>query len=127
MAKKAVRKFAVPSNRERECRDMCGKDYYNNRNLPCLVKTPWGGYERHRDKCKHSAELIDGTRSLRFKPKDYIVTEYDDGTWRCSCPHNIFRREECDHIREAKRNPEPYEISVEFTGKGVEALRKVFH
>ena len=128
MTKKEVkRKFAVPSNTNRDCSDMCGKNYYQDKTLPCLERSSLGGYVRNKQKCKFFGELIQSRYGIYFKPKDYIVTEYIDGTWRCSCPHNIFRRIECDHIREAKRNPEKYEIDPEFTGKTIEALRKVFH
>ncbi|MHC4311235.1 MAG: hypothetical protein ACYSW3_02045 [Planctomycetota bacterium] len=34
--------------------------------------------------------------------KTYKVTEYDDDTWACGCPHWIYRRKECKHIRDAK-------------------------
>jgi len=38
--------------------------------------------------------------------KEYTVTLYSDGTWKCSCPHWIFRLqktgEDCKHIRSCR-------------------------
>jgi hypothetical protein len=34
--------------------------------------------------------------------KRYTVTFYEDGTWACSCPHWIYRRAYCKHIRECQ-------------------------
>jgi hypothetical protein len=36
------------------------------------------------------------------KDKTYKVSEKWTGQFVCSCPHNIFRKVECDHIKEAK-------------------------
>jgi hypothetical protein len=36
------------------------------------------------------------------KDKTYKVSEKHTGEFVCSCPHNIFRKLECDHIREAQ-------------------------
>lgn len=30
--------------------------------------------------------------------KSYVVSQAEDGTWGCSCPHWKFRRQECSHI-----------------------------
>lgn len=38
--------------------------------------------------------------------KMYKVSKKHDGTYVCSCPHNIFRKVTCDHIREAMRYEE---------------------
>ena len=38
-------------------------------------------------------------------PKGYVITEYDDGSWACSCPAWKFHRGErvdCKHILEIK-------------------------
>ncbi len=35
--------------------------------------------------------------------KTYTVTKHSEFKWSCTCPHHIFRRAECKHIREAMR------------------------
>jgi len=42
--------------------------------------------------------------SLSDPYKRYTVTLYEDGTWACSCPHWIYRRAYCKHIRECQYN-----------------------
>ena len=40
--------------------------------------------------------------------KIYTVSQADDGTYGCSCPHWCFRRQECSHIAYIKiTQPEP--------------------
>jgi hypothetical protein len=34
--------------------------------------------------------------------KIYKVTLYEDGSYACSCPHWIYRRKECKHIKQVK-------------------------
>lgn len=34
----------------------------------------------------------------RFYVKSYIVQQNSNGTWTCSCPDFIFRRQICKHI-----------------------------
>lgn len=34
--------------------------------------------------------------------KTYKVTLYEDGSYACSCPHWIYRKKECKHIRQCK-------------------------
>ena len=36
----------------------------------------------------------------------YVVAKTEDGEWGCSCPHWKFRRIECKHIRQVKRDRE---------------------
>jgi len=43
--------------------------------------------------------------------KEYVITEYDDGSWACSCPAWIFHKGErvnCKHINQiiCRRNNE---------------------
>jgi predicted nucleic acid-binding Zn finger protein len=34
--------------------------------------------------------------------RSYVVSKKRDGTWACSCPRWIFKREDCKHIHELK-------------------------
>lgn len=36
------------------------------------------------------------------KPIEYIVRALPDGTYRCSCPHFVFRGVYCKHIKKIK-------------------------
>ncbi len=110
---KYKRKFKVPGNTIKDCWDFrkkCRKKYGKQ---PCLQDHP---YQRDESRCPYPIH----------KPNDYIVSELYDGTWQCSCPAWKFRRKLCDHIRKAQREPEKYEIAVEFTGKTTDVLTKIF-
>jgi len=41
-------------------------------------------------------------RSLTDETKTYIVTRNKDGTFSCTCPHHVFRKAECKHIKHVK-------------------------
>lgn len=114
MVVKYKRKFKVPGDTIHDCwsfRKKCNKKYGDAK--PCLVGDRW---RRDESKCPFPIN----------KPTEYIVSEMEDGTWRCSCPVWKFRRQQCHHIDKAKRNPEKYEISVEFTGKLTDVFDKIF-
>jgi hypothetical protein len=36
--------------------------------------------------------------------KQYIVSKNKDGTFSCTCPHHIFRKAECKHIKKVKES-----------------------
>ncbi len=125
------RKFRVPGDTEKWCSDFekkCEKKYgrdHTHGSLPCKGKFRYyliengkriNYYGRDESKCPFGAG----------KPAMYIVSEMEDGTWRCSCPAWKFRRKRCHHIDKAKWNPDKYEIAKEFTGRTAEALDRVF-
>jgi len=37
----------------------------------------------------------------------YTVSQAEDGTWGCSCPHWIHRRAVCKHIRQVQEGLHP--------------------
>ena len=39
--------------------------------------------------------------------KRYQVTLHPTGSWSCTCPHHLYRKVECKHIRQAKRQQSP--------------------
>jgi len=130
---KYKRKFLVKGDTPRVCTDFkeC-KEYFAPRSgkiedlPPCIrdvakqLNRTWNLWDSMREmqKCPYQDEL--------GKPRGYIVSEMEDGTWKCSCPQWKFRRKECHHIKRAKRNPEKYEIAKEFTGKTTEIVTKLF-
>jgi len=127
MAVKYKRKFLVPGDTIKRCRDFrkkCIKKGYRNTgrtaDLPCAVKDPRFTnstyYRRDESRCPFPIN----------KPTDYIVSETLNGEWQCSCPVWKFRRRQCHHIEKAKADPEKYEIAVGFTGRTTDALAKVF-
>jgi len=130
MKRKYKRKFKVPGRTIRTCRDFrekCSEIYGYDiglGKLPCEVKVPTavktytGRFYIWVSKESHCPFPIN-------KPKDYIVSETVDGEWQCSCPVWKFKRRECHHIREAKRNPKKYEIPLEFTERRIETLSRI--
>lgn len=123
------RKFLVPGDTPQKCTDFC-KNYFiadSYEELPPCIRDVakklgrmynlWDSL-KEMHKCPHRDEL--------GKPRKYIVSELEDGTWQCSCPQWKFRRKICHHIEKAKANPEKYEIAKEFTGKTTEVFTKVF-
>ncbi|TFF93542.1 MAG: hypothetical protein EU544_05730 [Promethearchaeota archaeon] len=38
------------------------------------------------------------------KSKKYKVTKNSNGSYSCTCPHHVFRKAECKHIKEVKRS-----------------------
>ena len=110
------RKFRVPGDTIKDCwsfRTKCDKKYRDGK--PCL-NMQRSYRKRDKSKCPYPID----------KPTMYIVSEMEDGTWRCSCPVWKFRRRACHHMDKARANPEEYEIAVEFTGRTTEILEKVF-
>lgn len=119
--KKYKRKFRVQGRSLIRCRDYrkeCEKRFGNK--PPCLsnVKSfiirPY--FFRDENLCPFPIN----------KPREYIVSETLEGKWECSCPAWKFRRKQCHHIKEAKKNPKKYEISVEFTEKTSKVFEKIF-
>lgn len=41
-------------------------------------------------------------KSMSDPNKEYTVTKFNDGTWKCTCPHHTYRHSECKHIRKIK-------------------------
>lgn len=117
--KEYKRKFKVPGNTIKDCWDFrkkCSKKYGDNR--PCQIPHKGSNYRYDVDKSRCPFPID--------RPSYYIVSEMEDGTWKCSCPAWIFRRMKCDHIYKAQADPEKYEIAKEFTGKTTKALDRVF-
>jgi hypothetical protein len=53
------------------------------------------------------------------KPDEkHVVTEYDDGTFKCSCEYNIYAQLDCAHIKRAKL----YKIHPELEGETLEIV-----
>ena len=114
------RKFSVPGDTIKKCWDFrkrCHKKYGYT-----------GGFDRNALPCYHADRYRDESRCPYpiNKPTNYIVSEMEDGTWRCSCPVWKFRRQQCHHIGKAQRSPEEYEIAKEHTGTTTEIFRKLF-
>jgi len=120
------RKFQVPGDTIKNCwnfRKKCDRKYgYVPNKKPCMVEQPpprrtyLPRMRREESRCPFPIN----------QPSKYIVSEMDDGTWRCSCPVWKFRRQQCHHIGKAQRNPEEYEIAKEHTQRTTETLRKIF-
>lgn len=51
----------------------------------------------NRNIFKHQWEVPSHTQDKKYK-----VSEKHTGEFVCSCPHNIFRKQTCDHIREVQ-------------------------
>jgi len=130
--KKYKRKFLVPGDSPRDCSSFgCfnGKLYSwiqgYDKMPPCIrdvarkLRRTFNLWDdlKEMDKCPHREELN--------KPNMYVVSEREDGKWECACPRWKFRREECHHIKKARRNPEKYEVDPEWTGKALDAIRRV--
>ncbi len=43
-------------------------------------------------------------RSSADENKTYIVTKNKDGSFSCTCPHHVFRKAECKHIKQVKKS-----------------------
>lgn len=117
MTNKYKRKFLVPGDTIKDCWDFrrkCRKKYGTMiSQRPCTREVKRG---RDESLCPFPIN----------QPNKYIVSEMEDGTWRCSCPQWKFRRRICHHIEKAKTNPEKYEIAKEFTGKTTDVISKLF-
>lgn len=124
---KYKRKFMVHGDTSQDCNDFCKQGFIADDfdGLPPCIRDVaknlnrmynlWD-YLKEMEKCPHKVKL--------GKPRDYVVSEMKDGTWRCSCPQWKYRRKQCHHIKEAQENPDKYEMSVEFTGKLTEVFTK---
>lgn len=122
------RKFRVEGSTVRTCDSegkKCQKQYGERKrdysNVPCcggVIQNKWGSlqYTKDTNKCPFGVG----------KPLEYVVSEMEDGTWKCSCPVWVFQRKECSHIRKAKMDPERYEIAKEFTGRTLNTMDNVF-
>jgi len=40
--------------------------------------------------------------SLTIEGKSYQVIKMPNGSWRCNCPHFVFREKKCNHIRQVQ-------------------------
>lgn len=114
------RKFLVPGDTVRTCRDLC-KDPHR---APCKEAKDFTGRIVYRwiadiTRCIHPNEID--------KPREYIVSETVEGEWQCSCKAWTTHkpRIDCKHIYKAKANPEKYEVDVNWTGKTLETIKKV--
>jgi hypothetical protein len=43
-------------------------------------------------------------QSSTDETKTYIVSRNKDGTFSCTCPHHVFRKAECKHIKQVKES-----------------------
>jgi len=116
------RKFLVPGDTPQTEKDFRKKHCKVLEEAPCAIfRYTFSGrkflYGLDESKCPYPIG----------KPHEYIVSETVEGEWQCDCRAwtTSKPRHDCKHIQKAKASPKKYEVSVDWTGKTIETMKKV--
>lgn len=129
------RKFLVPSDTPNPSRSYRAENKFTRE--VCEAKCPhfnrvpnMRGVIPHRP-CNPANRYWEVDYQKCIYPEDvfdeYIVGETETGEYECSCRAwtTTFPRRDCKHIVKAKRDPKKYEVDPGFTGKSIQAIKKL--